>query len=124
MPRGALRGRWTLELHDGGSMFERTEPFARGQAARKLDDDDGGGWYVLGEAARWETDRPQPAEDRCSTILPVAPLWSGERLGPDPPDMWLDDCELEGDTPCEPLPGGPDTIPMPFDPSWVPTVRP
>lgn len=106
-------------------MFDRSVPFARGQAARKLDNDDcHDDWYVLGEGARWETERPQPAQDRCSTILPVAPLSSRERWGLDPPEMWLDAFDLEGDTPYEPSPGGPDTIPMPFDPDWAPTVRP
>jgi hypothetical protein len=106
-------------------MFERAEPFARHQAARKLESEDyRDDWHVLGEGAGWETERPQPAIDRCSTILPVAPSSSRERWGLDPPDLWLEVFELEGDTPFEPSPGGPDTIPMPFDPLWAPTVRP
>ena len=89
-------------------MFERAEPFAR---------------------ARWETDRPeppQPSEDRCSTILPVAPNGDRECRGLDPPEAWLDDFELEPELGgwFEPSPMGPDTILTPPDPQSAPTLRP
>ncbi len=108
-------------------MFDRTEPFAKGQAARKLESDEHEEeWFACGEPAqeRWETERPTPANDRCSTILPVAPNAWRERWGLDPPEMWLDELDIERDTPFEPSPLGPDTIPMPPDPNWAPTVRP
>lgn len=111
-------------------MFERAEPFAGGQARKLESDDCRDAWYALGDGAPWETERPQPATDRCSTILPVAPNSSRERWGLDPPEVWLEALEaleaLEcaGDTPFDPSPGGPDTIPVPLDPFGAPTVRP